>query len=226
MSLYNGPARGGTRGGKDQFKWDDVKSDKDRECYLGHSVMAPVGRWQKNKDILWYTRSKEDHAAEMAKERKAVKEHEDQLMREALGLAPKRDRTVRSKMDQKEMDEMLRRGGGDADGEGDDKRDADRMKGIGSSTRIGMIGGQGGGFDREVLPGVEADAGPGPRGGEDGAADRSVGENSSDSDSSQDRKASKKRKKEERKEKKKKKKEDKMRKKEEKREKKRQRQNL
>ena len=25
MSLYNGPPRGGTRGGKDQFNWDNVK---------------------------------------------------------------------------------------------------------------------------------------------------------------------------------------------------------
>ncbi len=29
------PTRGGTRGGKDQFDWEDVKTDKDRECYLG-----------------------------------------------------------------------------------------------------------------------------------------------------------------------------------------------
>ena len=47
MSLYNGPARGGNRGGKDQFNWDSVKSDKDREFYLGHSVKATTGRWQK-----------------------------------------------------------------------------------------------------------------------------------------------------------------------------------
>ena len=33
------PTRGGNRGGKDQFKWEDVKEDKDRENYLGkHSV--------------------------------------------------------------------------------------------------------------------------------------------------------------------------------------------
>lgn len=57
---------GGTRGGADrtcaisacnlarlsdyvalEFKWDDVKSDKYRENYLGHSVCAPVGRWQR-----------------------------------------------------------------------------------------------------------------------------------------------------------------------------------
>lgn len=26
---------GGTRGGQDKFNWEDVKSDKDRENYLG-----------------------------------------------------------------------------------------------------------------------------------------------------------------------------------------------
>ncbi|KAI8338380.1 kinase phosphorylation protein-domain-containing protein [Chlamydoabsidia padenii] len=43
------PTRGGTRGGRDQFSWEDVKTDKDRENYLGNSLMAPVGRWQKGK---------------------------------------------------------------------------------------------------------------------------------------------------------------------------------
>ncbi len=47
MAIYNGPARGGNRGGKDQFNWETVKGDKDREYYLGHSVKASVGRWQK-----------------------------------------------------------------------------------------------------------------------------------------------------------------------------------
>jgi hypothetical protein len=29
-----------------QFTWEAVKDDKFRENYLGHSLMAPVGRWQ------------------------------------------------------------------------------------------------------------------------------------------------------------------------------------
>lgn len=32
------PSRGGVRGGKDQFDWDDVKVDKHRENYLGEYV--------------------------------------------------------------------------------------------------------------------------------------------------------------------------------------------
>ena len=47
MTVYNGPARGGSRGGKDQFDWENVKEDSQRENYLGHAVAAPVGRWQK-----------------------------------------------------------------------------------------------------------------------------------------------------------------------------------
>ncbi|XP_073118698.1 uncharacterized protein [Henckelia pumila] len=41
------PSRGGVRGGRDQFSWDDVKVDKHRENYLGHNLKAPVERWQK-----------------------------------------------------------------------------------------------------------------------------------------------------------------------------------
>ena len=42
MSLYNGPPRGGSRGGRDQFNWENVKSDKDREFYLGAQPPSPA----------------------------------------------------------------------------------------------------------------------------------------------------------------------------------------
>lgn len=80
------PCRGGVRGGKDQFTWDSVKTDKDRECYLGHSVMAPVGRWQQGKDIHWY--NAEDKASQkkvISEEFQRAKEMEEKALMAALG---------------------------------------------------------------------------------------------------------------------------------------------
>ena len=34
------PSRGGVRGGKDQFEWESVKTDKHRENYLGIFVIS------------------------------------------------------------------------------------------------------------------------------------------------------------------------------------------
>lgn len=50
--MYN-PVRGGNRGGKDQFKWENVRTlaYKDRECYLGSTVaigfLDKGGKWRK-----------------------------------------------------------------------------------------------------------------------------------------------------------------------------------
>ncbi|KJA13332.1 hypothetical protein HYPSUDRAFT_209635 [Hypholoma sublateritium FD-334 SS-4] len=83
------PVRGGTRGGQAEFKWADVSADKDRENYLGHSVNAPTGRWQKNKDIHWYNRDNDaDGAAEKAEEIRKIKELEAEALSAALGYEP------------------------------------------------------------------------------------------------------------------------------------------
>lgn len=55
------PTRGGVRGGRDQFKWDDVKTDKDRFNYLGNSLMAPVKKpWDQGPEAGWYVKGKGD----------------------------------------------------------------------------------------------------------------------------------------------------------------------
>ncbi|KAI8890097.1 hypothetical protein K501DRAFT_313252 [Backusella circina FSU 941] len=80
------PSRGGVRGGRDQFTWEDVKEDKHRENYLGHSLMAPVGRWQKGKDLTWYAKETKDDLKSKANqtELEKIKEAEAEAMAIAL----------------------------------------------------------------------------------------------------------------------------------------------
>ncbi|KAG7450977.1 uncharacterized protein BT62DRAFT_1000215 [Guyanagaster necrorhizus] len=82
------PIRGGTRGGQAEFKWSDVSADKDRENYLGHSINAPTGRWQKNKDVHWYNRDIVDSETERLEEIRKIKEAEAEALSVALGFAP------------------------------------------------------------------------------------------------------------------------------------------
>ena len=50
--MYN-PVRGGNRGGRDLFKWEEIRllPYKERECYLGSTVaigfLDKGGRWRK-----------------------------------------------------------------------------------------------------------------------------------------------------------------------------------
>ena len=142
MSLYNGPARGGTRGGKDQFNWESVKADKDREFYLGHSVKATTGRWQKHKDVFWYTREKGDAGDPVAEELRRVKQREEQLMLEALGVKPAERKAGGARLNQQDMQQLTQQAE-------DEPVAVDRVKGLGYDP----TGVQGQIAHTEVLPG-------------------------------------------------------------------------
>lgn len=135
MSLYNGPPRGGARGGRDQFSWDAVKADKDREYYLGHSVKALTGRWQKGKDVYWYTREKDDGTDKLTDELRAVKEKEEQLMAEALGIKPKSAPAQKRKLEEHEMQQLLHRSGKDTAEDDEGAEGGEHIKGLGYAPR-------------------------------------------------------------------------------------------
>ncbi|PHH60496.1 hypothetical protein CDD81_1627 [Ophiocordyceps australis] len=99
MDLLASIRKTGSRGGV-EFSWDQVTNSAHRENYLGHSLKAPVGRWQQGRDLNWYAKAgstaaddsaetdAERHERQRREELRKVKEAEEDAMARALGLPP------------------------------------------------------------------------------------------------------------------------------------------
>lgn len=168
MDLLQTVRKEGSRGGRSEFKWEDVKSDAHRENYLGHSLMArafhrslpqdlcrestnvtlAVGRWQKGRDLNWYARGdKGDMDAEAARkeELRRVKEAEKDAMDRALGFeVPERAEDRNANMIALGGEKGVRRAVKESVEEDEDEG---RIKGVG----FGTYGGRKGSADEEEV---------------------------------------------------------------------------
>lgn len=134
LSFYTNRERGGCRGGQENFKWDSVKDQKygDRECYLGASVnvglMGQQGKFSKY-DWWQHKRGAEDvNKFTENSEKKAVRDFEDELMKEALGLKPKKLLLQKKKLTAEEMKQIM---------ENQDKSQAEAARGKIGGNREG-----------------------------------------------------------------------------------------
>lgn len=66
------------------ISWLWCLTNNSLQNYLGHSINAPTGRWQKNKDVHWYNRDKEQAEADRLEEIRKIKEAEAEALAAAL----------------------------------------------------------------------------------------------------------------------------------------------
>lgn len=177
MDLVAGVRKEGSRGGRGEFKWEDVRDSQHRENYLGHSLMArksppflttpslsaansvpAVGRWQKNKDLSWYAKGDQSAAAISAAEARKeeirrIKEAEESALSEALGYGPTaRSNANETPIGRREVEKAIKETAEDDEEEG--------ARGVGFGAFVGgapvdeerdVLGGEG--LDKQQLSG-------------------------------------------------------------------------
>jgi len=111
------------RGGRDQFSWEDVVNDrKHRDNYLGHSLFSSNKASFNNArpNALWWT--KQTSGTGVTAE--ALRQEEERLMLEELGVIPKTEEVIETQLDKGEIQRITERGFGRDPGD-------DRMSGLG-----------------------------------------------------------------------------------------------
>ncbi|UKJ89242.2 hypothetical protein MACJ_002490 [Theileria orientalis] len=153
LDIKLSPPREGTRGGREQFKWEDLKSHdlKDREHYLGHSVKVGLLE-RKNKFYKhdWYLRkessghTESDSKDEKLDEQELTRRYEEEIMQEMLGMKPKRLMLLKSRpTDLKQLAQLLNMGtntkGNNGSIEVPDSKNSPKIR-TGSKARSGSRG--------------------------------------------------------------------------------------
>lgn len=149
--------------------------------------MAPVGRWQKNKDLSWYAKNDDSPAALSAAEARKeeirkIKEAEQDALSKALGYEPVDRSGINANttpLGQKEVEKAIKE-----TAEGDEEAEA---KGVGFGVFLGAGGPAG--EDRDTLRGVGLDraGGQAPERREEGDGKRRERRRSRSRDRSRDR---------------------------------------
>ncbi|RDW89149.1 hypothetical protein BP6252_01181 [Coleophoma cylindrospora] len=186
MDLLSSIRKSGSRGGVN-FSWDDVQTSQHRENYLGHSLMAPVGRWQKGRDLSWYAKADdESNANETAEEKRArerkeeirrIKEAEEDALARALGLpVPERNGagTGANNIDVGEMRRVIKETGA-----GDDEIDeVGKAKGFGDF--VGTMANTSDTVEKSIEQPEEGDPEDTEKGAEMAGAEAEVGRGSTE----------------------------------------------
>jgi T-complex protein 1 subunit zeta len=69
--------------------------------------LACDNRWQKGKDLNWYSKLSSEEARLLDEEKARAKELDQQLLDEALGIKPKKTRYIEGQLDAQDLKQIL-----------------------------------------------------------------------------------------------------------------------